>query len=308
MLTDELLDVAPFLERHIKAVEKALGHILKNYDLTEDSVLPQKLFEEAAMIYLSSANITLNNMLSVMWGNFSGLDETSVTGMMREAVKLMMHMEILDSETMVYKALEEFLASSDTSLIVQRVIQMTEWLGTTQASGLDLLTQALPKVFDILRPLLSLLSQMGVDMGESMELFEDLTGNTLAMLRQLVSTSGLLSPMDHLSMQEMMGGNHTMRSRHRREAPIMPMRSPMDDFVDLFYIDYPAMFRAISVSPTTEEIMETVHVFFANPDLNVVIKGATGGMPWGMNVSREETVDAGLGMLSFLTLPTAVQM
>ncbi|XP_036965803.1 ATP-binding cassette sub-family A member 12 isoform X3 [Acanthopagrus latus] len=308
MLTDELLDVAPFLERHIKAVEKALGHILKNYDLTEDSVLPQKLFEEAAMIYLSSANITLNNMLSVMWGNFSGLDETSVTGMMREAVKLMMHMEILDSETMVYEALEEFLASSDTSLIVQRVIQVTEWLGTTQASGLDLLTQALPKVFDILRPLLSLLSQMGVDMGESMELFEDLTGNTLAMLRQLVSTSGLLSPMDHLSMQEMMGGNHTMRSRHRREAPIMPMRSPMDDFVDLFYIDYPAMFRAISVSPTTEEIMETVHVFFANPDLNVVIKGATGGMPWGMNVSREETVDAGLGMLSFLTLPTAVQM
>uniref|UniRef100_A0A671U5T1 ATP binding cassette subfamily A member 12 n=1 Tax=Sparus aurata TaxID=8175 RepID=A0A671U5T1_SPAAU len=306
MLTDELVDMAPFLERYIKAMEKALSHILKNYDFSEDSSLPQKLSEEAAMIYLSSANITLNNMLSMMWGNFSGLNETSVIGMMREAVKLMMDMEILDNE--VYEALEDFLASRDTSSIVQRLIRMTEWLGTTQASGLDLLTQALPKIFDILRPLLSLLSQMGVDLGESMELFEDLTGNTLVMLRQLVSTSGLLSPMDHLSKQEMMGGNHTMRSRHRREAPIMPMRNPMDDFVDLFYIDYPTMFRAISVPPTTVEIMETVHVFFANPDLNVVMKGATRGMPWGINASREETVDASLGMLSFLTLPAAVQM
>lgn len=306
MLTDELLDMAPFLEWYIKAMEKALSHILKNYDFSEDSSLRQKLFEEAAMIYLSSANITLNNMLSMMWGNFSGLDETSVIGMMREAVKLMMDMGILTNE--VYEALEDLLASTDTSSIVQRLIQMTEWLGTTQASGLDLLTQALPKIFDILRPLLSLLSKMGVVMGESMELFEDLTGNTLAMLRQLVSTSGLLSPMDHLSKQEMMGGNHTMRSRHRREAPIMPMRNPMDDFVDLFYIDYPTMFSAISVPPTTVEIMETAHVFFANPDLNVVMKGATRGMLWGINASREETVDAGLGMLSFLTLPAAVQM
>lgn len=82
----------------------------------------------------------------------------------------------------------------------------------------------------------------------------------------------------------------------------------MDDFVDLFYIDYPTMFRAISVPPTTVEIMETVHVFFANPDLNVVMKGATRGMPWGINASREETVDASLGMLSFLTLPATVQM
>ncbi|XP_073329250.1 uncharacterized protein abca12 [Pagrus major] len=308
MLTDELLEVAPFLELYIKAMEKALNHILKNYDLTEDSSLPQKLFEEAAMIYLSSANIP-SNMFSMMWGNFSGLDEISVTGMMREAVKLMMDMEILGSESMVYQALEEFLASNHTNFIVQKVIAMTEWLGTTQASGLDLLTQALPKILDILRPLLSVLSEMGMDMGASVELFEDLAGNTLAMLRQLVSTGGLLSPMDdHLSKQEMTAGNHTVRSRHRRESPIMPMRNPMDDFIDLFYIDYPAMFKAISVPPTTAEIMETVHVFVANPDLEVVVKGATRGMPWGLNASREETVDAGLGMLSFLTLPAAVQM
>lgn len=308
MLLDELLSVAPFIQPYIEATEKALSHILDNYHLVQDSSSSPDLFAEAAMIFLSSANITSNDMYPMMWGNVS---EASVADILREAVKLMIDMKIFGDAPMVYQALEQFLASNDTSLIVQKVVEMSVWLASTQASGLDLLTQVLHKVNDIIRPLLSLLTQMSMDMPANMGLFEDLAGNIIAMLRQLVSTSGLLPPMDnHLSMyqQEMMGGNHTMKARHKREAPLMPMRGPMDDFIDLFYINYPAMFKAISVPPTTAEIMETVHVFFANPDLNIVVKGATSNMPWGLNASRGETIDAALGVLSFLTLDGAFQM
>ncbi|XP_070770245.1 uncharacterized protein abca12 [Enoplosus armatus] len=310
LLSDELLSVAPFLQPYIKAVEKVLSHILDNYNLMQDSSSSQDLFGEAAMIFLSSANITSDSMFSMMWGNSSGLSEASVTDVMREAVKLMIDIKIFGDVPMVYQALEQFLASNDTSLIVQKVAEMSAWLASTQASGLDLLTQALPKISDILRPLLSVLTHMCMDTPANKELFEDLAGNIIAMLRQFISTSGLLAPMDdHARMfqQQLTGGNHTMRVRHRREAPLMPTRDPMDDFIDLFYIDYPAMFKAISVLPTTAEIMETVHVFIANPDLNVVVKGATSGMPWGLNASQEATVDAALGMISFLTFPDAFQ-
>ncbi len=310
MLSGELLNVAPSLQPYIKAIEEALSHILENYHRIQDSRSSQKIFGEAAGIVLSCANITSDDMLSMMWGNFSGLSEASVTGVMREAVKLMIDMKIFGDEPMVYQALEQFLTSNDTSLIVQKVTEMFSWFASTKASGLDLLTQALPKLYDIVRPFLSVLTQMSLDVLESMELFEDLAGNIIKMLRQLVTTPGLLAPMEHhqrVFRQEITGSNHTVRSRHRREAPLMPTRDPMDDFIDLFYIDYHAMFKAIAVPPTSAEIMETVHVFFANPDLNIVVKGATSDMPWGLNASREETIDAALGMLSFLTLPDVFQ-
>ncbi|TKS67339.1 ATP-binding cassette sub-family A member 12 [Collichthys lucidus] len=223
----------------------------------------QKLFREAAMIL--SANITSNHISAMMWGNFSGLTEASVPAIMREVVKLIIDMKIFGNVPMVQRALEQFLTSNDTSLIVQKLTEMSAWLASTQASGLDLLTQALPKICDILRPLLSVLSQMSVDMPANMELFEDLVGNITAMIKQILRTSG----------------------------------TPASMYQDLSMFQY---------GMTSAEIMETVHVFFANPDLNVVVKGATSNMPWGLNASREDTVDAALGVLSFLTLPGAYQM
>ncbi|KAK5861274.1 hypothetical protein PBY51_022684 [Eleginops maclovinus] len=304
MLSDELEDAAPFIQPYTDALEEALSHILGNYHLIQNSSSSEDLFREAAMIFLSSANITLDN-------DFSGLDEASLTNMIKVAVEWMIDMQIFGNEPMVYQALEQFLVSNESSMIVQKVSDMVAWLASTQSSGLDLLTQVLPKIYEIIRPLLSLLTQMGMDMSDNMELFEDLAGNIIAMLRQLVSTSGLLSPKDQrpgMFSHGMSGGNHTTRVRHRREAPSMLARDPMDDFVDLFYIDYPTMFKAISVPVSTNEIMETVHVFFANPDMNVVVKGVTSNMPWGLNASREDTIDAALGLLSFVTLPGTFQM
>uniref|UniRef100_A0A8C9YEQ3 ATP binding cassette subfamily A member 12 n=1 Tax=Sander lucioperca TaxID=283035 RepID=A0A8C9YEQ3_SANLU len=311
MLSDELVSVFPFIQPYIEAIEKTLSHILDNYHLIQVNNSSQDLFGEAAMIFLSSANIKSNDIYPMMEGFFSRLNEANITDMMREAVKVVIDMNLFGNAPMVSQALEQFLASNDSSMIVQKVAEMSTWMASTHASGLDLLTQALPKIYDILRPLLSVLTQTSMDIPANMELFEDLAGNIIAMLRQFVSTSGLLTPMDyHPSMfqQEMAGSNHTTRVRNRREAPLMRTRDPMDDFIDMFYVDYPAMFKAISVPATTTEIMETVNVFFANPDLSVVVKGATSDMPWGLNASREETIDAALGVLSFFTLPGTSSM
>ncbi|XP_042350102.1 glucosylceramide transporter ABCA12 [Plectropomus leopardus] len=369
MLADELVSVAPFLKHYTEALEKALSHILDNYHLIQDSSVSHELFREAAMIFLSSANIMSDDMtfsggpqeasitsmikealklvidmkifgdapmvyqaleqflasnssslivqkvaeMSEWFASteVSGLDAASIYDMMQEAVKLMMDMKMFGDAPMVYHALEKYLISNESGVIVQEVVEMLAWLVSTEASGLDLLTQALPKIWDILSRLLSVLTEMSMDMPANMELLEDIPENIIEMLTQLVNSSGPLISMDNppsMFRQETIGGNHTMRVRSRREAPLMLARTPMDDFIDLLYIDYPAMFKAISVPVTTAEIMETVHVFFANRDLNVVMKGATRGMPWGLEASREETIDATLGVLSFLTLPGTFQM
>lgn len=306
MLADELLKVAPVLGPHVDAAEKALTYVLNNYHLVQDHSSSQTLFTEAAEIFFSSANISSDDVLSMMSGRFSGLGGGSFADMLREAIALVLSMNVFGDDPMVYGMLEHVLASNATNVLMGKVTEMFGWLASTQASGLDLLTQALPKMHEILRCLLSLLTQ---DDPADMKLFEDIAGNAVAMLRHLLSTADHLGPASHhTSQQQTTGGNRTVNMRRRREVPTMTAREPVDDFIDLFLIDYPSMFRALAVPPAADDVMETVHVFVSNPDLNVVVKGATRHMPWALNASREEAIDAALGVFSFLTLPNAVQM
>lgn len=300
MLSDELHNVAPTLQPYMEALVNATGYILDNYQLLQQSTSAEELLKEAAMHFLSSANISSYDIFSIPAGNTTA----SLYDLTTEVIRLMINIKVFGDDPMIYQVLEEFLRSNDTKLIAEKVAELSMWLHSTEASGLDLLSEALFRSYDIVRPVLSALAKMNIDMQATVELLEDLVGNVIAMFRQLVSTGNVPDPMvQHLSDSEMTGGYHTHLVRRRRDASLMMTTDPMNDFIDLFYIDYPTMFKALAVPPTTPEIMETAHVFFANPDLSVVMKGATSGMQWGLNASREETIDAALGVLSFLTLP-----
>lgn len=300
MLSDELHNVAPALQPYMEALVNATGYILDNYQLLQQSTSAEELLKEAAMRFLSSANISSYDIFSIPAGNTTA----SLYDLTTEVIRLMINIKVFGDDPMIYQVLEEFLRSNDTKLIAEKVAELSMWLHSTEASGLDLLSEALFRSYDIVRPVLSALAKMNTDMQATVELLEDLVGNVIAMFRQLVSTGNVPDPMvQHLSDSEMTDGYHTHLVRRRRDASLMMTTDPMNDFIDLLYIDYPTMFKALAVPPTTPEIMETAHVFFANPDLSVVMKGATSGMQWGLNASREETIDAALGVLSFLTLP-----
>uniref|UniRef100_A0A3P8QCK2 ABC transporter domain-containing protein n=1 Tax=Astatotilapia calliptera TaxID=8154 RepID=A0A3P8QCK2_ASTCA len=300
MLSDELHNVAPALQPYMEALVNATGYILDNYQLLQQSTSAEELLKEAAMRFLSSANISSYDIFSIPAGNTTA----SLYDLTTEVIRLMINIKVFGDDPMIYQVLKEFLRSNDTKLIAEKVAELSMWLHSTEASGLDLLSEALFRSYDIVRPVLSALAKMNTDMQATVELLEDLVGNVIAMFRQLVSTGNVPDPMvQHLSDSEMTDGYHTHLVRRRRDASLMMTTDPMNDFIDLFYIDYPTMFKALAVPPTTPEIMETAHVFFANPDLSVVMKGATSGMQWGLNASQEETIDAALGVLSFLTLP-----
>nr|XP_057937662.1 glucosylceramide transporter ABCA12 [Doryrhamphus excisus] len=305
MLSDELHKVAPMLWSCVDSMDRALYHSLNNSHHLQDSDTSHAIFTEAAIILLSCANITSEEVLSLIEGDLSWLIKGPRSAMRRNALQTFIHMTVSGNDSMVYEVLEQIMASDAAMLLIQKVVEMSEWLASTEAYGLELLTEALPKISELLKHLLSMLTQIGVDLPESTELVEDLAENIIAMLRQLLN-SGLFTFMDHHQGEDI--GDRGTTFRHKREAPILPQRGLVDDFSDLLYIDYPAMFRAISAPLTPEEIMETAHVFFANPDLNIVVKGTTNDMPWVRNGSWENTIDAALGILSYATLPNSSLM
>ncbi|XP_034550567.1 uncharacterized protein abca12 [Notolabrus celidotus] len=292
MLTDQLLTVSPYLQPYVEAVEKALHHLVVNFHQIQEESSSEDIFDEAVMIFLHHANIT---------SDFSDLDKDSLTYMMKQAVKVLM--ELFEDVPMVYQGLEQFL--DDTSMVLEKVAELVAGLFSAETLGGYLVVEVPPKIYHIVRLLVSSLTNMGMDMPANMGLFEELADNIVEMVRQLVKASVFSAPVDYhhgMYMQDMTGRNHSTGIRRKREAPLMPMRSPIDDFIDLFNIDYHTMFKAMSIAPTSEEMMETAHMFFANPDLDIVMKGVTRDMPWYLNASREDTIDAATGMLSFFTL------
>ncbi|XP_041662328.1 ATP-binding cassette sub-family A member 12 [Cheilinus undulatus] len=309
MLTDRLLMAAPSLQPYIEAVEKAAHYVLSNYHEIQDSGSSEDVFEEAVMIFLYTANITSDNIFSMMKGNHSLIDEATLTNMTRQAARHLMKM--FEEVPMAFHGLEHFLESIDLNLVMEKLAEMVAWLASTEAYAMDLLAQTLPELYHILRPLTSAFYKVCMDVQKHMELFEDFADNLVEMVKQFVSTGGHLGPENyHHGMygQEMSLRNHTKGVRHKRDAPWMPVMSPMNDLIDFLQIDYHSMFKSLSDRPTPEEIMGTAHSVFANPDLNIVVKGVTSDMRWFLNASREDTIDAAVEMLSFFTLPRVFDM
>lgn len=296
--------MAPSLQPYVNGVEAALGHVLASSHLLNDSSATQTLFSEAAMVFLSSLNIMPGNST---WGDLSGMD---LAGLINDTIGLMIDLEMFGYAPELYRALEGFREFGPSEM-ASRLHEMLMWLAFTEESGLDLIFQVLPQIYDSLRPLMSVFTQAAWDLPLPLGLFEDLARNVLEMLRQMSSTSDLLAPPERhhpMFAHQFTGANHTARPRRRREALPMPPRSPIDDFVDVFNIDYPTMFYALSQPVSTPEILETAHGFFANPDLAVLLDGVTKDVPWNWEAPREETIGAALGVLSFLTHPTTFQM
>lgn len=303
MLANELLKVAPSLRPLVEAVQAALGHILAGSHLLHDEYATQTLFGEAAMIFLSSLNITSGD---APWGDFSSVD---IAGLINDTVGWMIDLQIFGHAPDLYQDLKLFMEYRGPGAMASSLREMFAWLASTEASGQDLITQLLPRIYDSIQPLLYVFTQ-AADLPLPMGVLPDLARNVLEMLRQMASTSDLLAPPDRhhvMFVHQPTGSNHTARTRHRREVAPMPPPSPIDDFVQLFYIDYPTMFQALSQPVGTPEILETAHTFFANPDLGVVLNGVTSDVPWHWDAPREETLGAALGLLSFLTHPTTFQ-
>ncbi|KAJ0005860.1 hypothetical protein NQD34_015754 [Periophthalmus magnuspinnatus] len=298
LISEELQDKFPFLKPYMGALEKMLIHILTKYPEMEES--PEDCFREASVILLRALNVSSTDIHQMMMGNFS---DKAWVDLVLKSIQIVIDMNVFGDNPMLYHTLGQLLTSSNTRMIMDKVAEMVSWFASTEAKGLDLLVQALTKIQELLSPLLSFLKDMDVDLPPNLQVLDDLTGNAISFIRQLLTGRGI-SMADHYMLTDYSMSNHNAtRARHRREATFMPVRGQMDDFIDLFSINYHSMWQGLMVPPTTSEIVETVHVLFANPDLGIILKGATEDLVWSLESSKEETIDAVVGVASLFSVP-----
>ncbi|XP_041938363.1 uncharacterized protein abca12 isoform X4 [Alosa sapidissima] len=300
MALDQVELVAPWMRPYIQAVEKAVEYTLRNSQRLMNTTSGQQVFMEALEILLTGMNVTSESIHLLLSGDINNIDGPSIDRLLKFVIKEVIQMKLLGDWPMAYSALEQILASSSSSVVLARAIELVNWFGTTQETGMGFLTEALRKIYHVVQAVLKMVSHFTSDLPGS-DLFTDIVGNALNMLRQITSTSDFFAPLDGLLeelQRNLMSVGQAPSRRTRREA----MRGPMDDFLDLLEIDYNALFEALAIPPTPEEIIETVHVFFSNPDLAIFLKGVTRDMTGSS--AHDETIDTALNVLSHLMLPS----
>ncbi|XP_017279339.1 ATP-binding cassette sub-family A member 12 [Kryptolebias marmoratus] len=306
--SDELVREAPYLQPYTDALINVLKHVLDNYHLIENNS-SQKVFEEAALIFLTSANITSVD-ISTMWGNDFALNETLLTDLMRETIMLVTETKAFGDAPFIYEVMEQFLASNGINLMAENIFEMFVWLTSTETSASGLLFETPIRIYSIIRPILYVTVRVCVPEPVDLALYEDFATNIITLFVLPVSATALprLLNQEVLFQSEMASAHQTTRVRRRRDVSMMTMtRQPLDDIINMFSIDYSTIYGAAMVPPTSAEVMETAHIFFGNPNLNIVAKGATSDMQWSLNASLEDTIDAALGAASFFTHPQLLE-
>ncbi|XP_035265465.1 uncharacterized protein abca12 [Anguilla anguilla] len=285
----------PYLQPLAQALELTVDYTLQNSLQPENSSFAPNFLGQALQVVLSGLNWTGDSLDQITSGAvFSSADGDLIDKVIKDAIREIIRQRILGDWPVAYQFMEQLLGANATSLILEKAFELSEWWRSTETSGMEFVWEAMVKLYGAVRDLLSL----DILQSSYSDLFIELFGNILDTLRQMASTSDIFAPLDTYiaQFQEQLGMSPQPRSVGRVKR--MADRPPIEDYLDLLEIDYPALLKALSVPPTTAEIMETVNVFFANPDLATVLKG------WSMQLTGDrqaEIIDTALKTLSYAT-------
>ncbi|KAG1952045.1 ATP-binding cassette sub-family A member 12 isoform X3 [Pimephales promelas] len=306
MALEPIKTEAPWMVPYIEAVGKTIEAILQNGYLIQNSTASPLIVMQALEITLTGMNFTeeiINYILSgdiVMNPNGSMVDN-----IIKEVIQQIIGTGLLEEWPMLYGLMQQVLYFEDTSGTLWKSVEFFNWLYTTEDTGLNFAWEILRKLYEILR---DALTKMPTPLSCLSNTFIDLAGNALYLLKQIQLTSDLFAPVEQylspIKMRIADGQNLqslVSHTRNTRRVASKVQREPVDDFLDLLDIDYQALLAVLSIPPTSTDIFETIHVFFANPDLGVILKGLSREMAG--NTNQDVTIDTALNVLSYLTLP-----
>nr|XP_055071071.1 uncharacterized protein abca12 [Misgurnus anguillicaudatus] len=304
MALDQISTEYPWMTPYVEAIEEAMEYFPQS--LLQNSTSEQEIVMHALEIVLTGMNFTEDSIESILGGNVHS-NASTVDTIIKDVIQQIINMELLGDVPMLYDILQQGLYLEDTSGILGKTVEFVNWLIFPEETGTSFVIEGLIKLYEILRQLLQSLPTAPSPLNCFSDTFIDMAGNVLYMMKQIRQTSELFASEEHylnpLQMQLANGQNLSdllSRTRSTRSLVSDVKREPIDDFLDLLDINYNFLFLTLLAPPTTTEILETVHVFFANPDLAVILKGVSGEMTSG----QEETIDATLNALTSLTLPS----
>ncbi|XP_049340929.1 glucosylceramide transporter ABCA12 [Astyanax mexicanus] len=293
---------------YITAVQKTIEYVLRNSYFTQSP--STEIVIQAVEVILTAMNFSsdhINSILNSVILSSSG-GGLSPDVLIKELIKKVVDMQLLGYMPILYDQLNNILSFVDSSHIFEKAMELYNWYSTTQDTGVDLVMQILSKLYEMVNSVLPAASQLTNPLPYFSDTVFQLASNVFYLLRQISQTSNLFAPIDNYfsPIQMQLSQGKTLmelvaQSKISRMNVSNANKEPVDDFLDLFGVDYQTLAQALSVPLTSEELLETVHGVFANPDLAILLKGVTGAS------SQDQTIDKALDVLSYLTLPSSGQ-
>ncbi|XP_062861801.1 glucosylceramide transporter ABCA12 [Trichomycterus rosablanca] len=294
-------------EQSLRPYALALDDVLQYSLQYQNAPASPEMVVQALDVALTAMNISreqINRFLSS--AIFTRPDVFSMDVLIKEAIGKVIEMKLLGDWPAVYKLMDQVLYVDNSSRILEAANELVNWYNVTQDSGMNLATGTLSRLYGMVTSVLPSASQLGCPVPCNSNLITSLASNALSLMKLLGNTTSVFTPFqDYLrpiQAQLDMGQNlnDLLSATKSARAAQNSTREPIDDLLDLFGGNYQDVFQALSGPLSSEETLETMHVFFSNPDLGIFLKGWTRDMT--KNSGADGTIGETLAMLSALTL------
>lgn len=291
---------------YVLAMQKAIEYTL----LTQNVTVSPEMVIHALDVALTAMNFSHKQIHSFLSSDIFTMPNSLTTDMLvKEVISKIIDMRLLGNWSPMYDLMEQLLYVENTSKILWAVNELVSWYNTTEDTGVYFGIEMLTKLYEMFTPLIPALSPLP----SYSDLFIGLAGNALYALQHITGTTNLFTPVNSylkpVQMKIALGDNlkDLVSATQNARRPVRNLtREPVDDFLDLLEINYQNLSQILSIPLSSEEMLETMHVFFANPDLGIFLKGVSSDMTGSL--VEDETIDTILGTLADLTLPRNGQM
>ncbi|KAJ8255216.1 hypothetical protein GJAV_G00202390 [Gymnothorax javanicus] len=291
----------PWMQPFLEALDLTINFTLQNSLQQDNFSAPPNYMGQAFQIFLTGLNWTDDSLHQLTSGAvFFSTDSKFINKVLKDTVMEVIRLKILGDWPEAYQFMMQLLGENTTALVLEKAFELSAWWSSTETSGMEFLWEAMEQICSTVKVILSALMEMNVPLSSESDIFFDTVGDTIYMLWEMVNMGDIFAPLADFigQLKEQVG--FLLKTPSTKRVKRMADRPLMEDFLDLLEIDYPALLKALSVPPTMEDIMETVHVFFANPDLATVLKGLS--VEFTGDSSESETIDTFLRVLSFITV------
>lgn len=287
-------------------MQKAIEYTL----LTQNVTASPEMVIHALDVVLTAMNFSSEQIHSFLSSDIFTMPNSLSTDMLiKEVISKIIDMRLLGNWSTMYDLMEQLLYVENTSKMLWAVNELVSWYDTTEDTGAYFGIQMVTKLYEMLTPLVPASSPLPC----YSDLFIGLAGNALHALQHITGTTNLFTPINSylkpIQMKIALGDNlrDLVSATQNARRPVLNLtREPVDDFLDLLEINFQNLSQILSIPLSSEEMLETMHVFFANPDLGIFLKGVSRDMTGSL--VEDETIDSILGTLAYLTLPRNGQM
>ncbi|MGH0158140.1 UNVERIFIED_CONTAM: hypothetical protein FKN15_034802 [Acipenser sinensis] len=162
---------------------------------------PSQLWKEALSCLLKDLFKNVNSSsLHQIWNGdiLKVIDGQLIDQVLKNAIKVLIRIKILEDGSLVYKVMEQLLAVNDTGLILTRTLKLVTWWKTTSTSGMEFVFQAAQKLYNLVKAILSAIMQMNIALPPSLISYSDMVMDVLGVFvegSQFPLSNGTIAPL-----------------------------------------------------------------------------------------------------------------